>query len=350
MREKMRPVFRKNIRPFSEYLAAFLVSFLLMFGPQAAAAKELRFDLPIKCKMGVDCFIQNYVDVDPSKGRKDYTCGELSYNKHKGTDIRVKTLKDMEAGVAVLAAADGIVSNLREGVEDHYFSKYDKKTQKKVYNIGLGNVVILNHGGGWSTNYAHMKKGSIQVKKGDRVQRGDILGYVGLSGFTIFPHVHFGVRKRKAIIDPFSGPMKTTPCNMTEKSLWTEAAQKQLGYRKSGFLHSGFSALRPKDREHIESGTLTQTLLPRNTPVLFFFSYLFGLQPGDGIHMEITDPNGETVKSHRIKKSTRHRVSYYSFIGNKMPKGGWRKGSYQGKITITRGSDKLTDQASVTLQ
>lgn len=220
---------------FARSIAVALYSVLLMSIAPAALAKQVLFDLPLKCDMGVDCFIQNYVDVDPSKGRKDYTCGELSYNKHKGTDFRVTTLKAMEAGVAVIAAADGIVGNLREGVDDHYFSKYDKETQKKVYNIGLGNVVILKHGDGWTSAYAHMRKGSIRVKKGDRVKRGDILGYVGLSGYTIFPHVHFAVRKRKTVIDPFSGPMKSTPCNMTEKSLWTQDAQKQLAYQNPDF-------------------------------------------------------------------------------------------------------------------
>jgi len=59
-----------------------------------------------------------------------------------------------------------------------------------------GNAVILNIGGGNYALYAHMQPGSIRVKVGDHVTRGQVIGLVGNSGNTIAPHLHFQVMDR----------------------------------------------------------------------------------------------------------------------------------------------------------
>ena len=56
-----------------------------------------------------------------------------------------------------------------------------------------GNSVILDIGGGNYVNYAHFQPGSVRVKEGDRVKRGDVLGLVGNSGNSLAPHLHFHV-------------------------------------------------------------------------------------------------------------------------------------------------------------
>ena len=312
-----------------------------------AVAEPLRFGLPVKCEMGVDCFVQNYVDTDPTKGKQDYQCGTLTYNNHKGTDIRIRSLQEMDQGVAVIAAADGVVGNLRTGVEDHYFQTYDKAKQAEVKKIGLGNVVILRHRGGYTTAYAHMKKGSLQVKKGEQVKRGQILGYIGLSGFTAFPHVHFAVRHKKVVIDPFSGPMASTPCDKPAKSLWTEAAASALKYQPTGFLLSGFATKRPAGREEIETGRFAQTTLTTDAQILIFFSYLFGLQKGDLLHYTITDPDGKVIAKASGKKVPSAKAVYMNYIGKRRPKSGWRPGTYLGKARLTRGSETLRQSATV---
>ena len=56
---------------------------------------------------------------------------------------------------------------------------------------GYGKHVIINHGYGYKTLYAHMSK--IKHKKGYRVKRGDVIGYVGNTGLSIGPHLHYEV-------------------------------------------------------------------------------------------------------------------------------------------------------------
>src|SRR6478735_5957467 len=83
-----------------------------------AAAQDIALRLPVACEIGRDCFIQHYVDRDPSPGVSDYQCGTLTYEEHNGTDIRIPTMAAQKAGVDVIAAADGKVLRVRDGVED----------------------------------------------------------------------------------------------------------------------------------------------------------------------------------------------------------------------------------------
>ena len=87
---------------------------------------------------------------------------------HTGVDIAADT------GRPVKATADGIVS----------FADWSG---------GSGNLVALEHGSGFSTYYAHNRK--LNVKIGQRVKRGDVIGYVGSTGNSTGPHVHYEVWK-----------------------------------------------------------------------------------------------------------------------------------------------------------
>ena len=65
---------------------------------------------------------------------------------------------------------------------------------------GYGRMVVLDHGGGLSTLYAHQS--SMAVSVGDQVLAGDVIGYIGCSGYCTGPHLHFEVREVGAPVDP----------------------------------------------------------------------------------------------------------------------------------------------------
>ena len=65
---------------------------------------------------------------------------------------------------------------------------------------GYGNHVVINHGYGYETLYGHMFK--VNVRVGKYVKRGEILGYVGSTGKSTGPHVHYEVHKNGRPIDP----------------------------------------------------------------------------------------------------------------------------------------------------
>ena len=86
-------------------------------------------------------------------------------------------------GNPVTATADGIVS----------FSGW---------NGGSGNLVVIEHGFGYSTFYAHNKMTAVKV--GQRVKKGDVIAYVGSTGNTTGPHLHYEVWKNGSPVNPKS--------------------------------------------------------------------------------------------------------------------------------------------------
>lgn len=70
------------------------------------------------------------------------------------------------------------------------------------WNGSYGNMVSVRHNGTYSTNYAHMSK--IAVKRGAKVKQGDIIGYVGSTGFSTGPHLHYEMVKNGAKVNPLA--------------------------------------------------------------------------------------------------------------------------------------------------
>ena len=148
---------------------------------------------------GDDQYITNYVDEDPSGYIQDYRCWWVTYNGHWGTDICIPTFYEMDEMITpVLAAADGIVVYIHDG-------EFDRRLE---WNSGaVGNAAIIRHSDDTEGFYWHFKKHSLWVALGDTVQAGDTLGFVGSSGFSNWPHLHFEVQDPNgSLIDPWAGP------------------------------------------------------------------------------------------------------------------------------------------------
>lgn len=95
---------------------------------------------------------------------------------HNGLDLIAP------AGEEVRASADGVVSDV-------------VRSRK-----GLGNVITIDHENGYKTRYAHLA--DMEVRKGMRVKKGRRLGYVGVSGNSFAPHLHYEVLKDTLVMDP----------------------------------------------------------------------------------------------------------------------------------------------------
>ena len=95
-------------------------------------------------------------------------------------------------GQDAIAVADGIVAATRDSIPENIPGANSRAVPITLETVG-GNHVILDIGGGRFAFYAHLKPGSLRVKVGDRVKRGQVVGLVGNSGNSTEPHLHFHI-------------------------------------------------------------------------------------------------------------------------------------------------------------
>ena len=97
---------------------------------------------------------------------------------HEGMDFTART------GTPIYATGDGVVKNADNSLS------------------GYGNHIEINHGFGYLTLYGHLSK--YKVRPGQRVKRGDIIGYVGSTGRSQAPHCHYEVHKDGKVVNPIN--------------------------------------------------------------------------------------------------------------------------------------------------
>lgn len=291
--------------------------------------------LPIDCTIGTDCSIQNYFDHDPGPGFRDYACGSLGYDGHDGTDLRVPSLVPMGQGVAVFAAAPGVVRATRDGMADVSVRTLGREA---IRGREAGNGVVLRHGPDWETQYSHLRRGSVRVRPGERVDAGDVLGLVGLSGNTEFPHLHFEVRYQGRPVDPFVGPGPLEDCGKGARPLWDKRVLRQLAYRPTGLLQAGFSEGAP-DRAVVEAGEAARSSLVRDASAMVFWVEIYGAQRGDRESIRIIAPDG-TVIAQKRGEIERNKAQWLSFAGRKRRGDAWSVGTYRAHYQLRRGNSE----------
>ena len=290
-----------------------------------------RLALPIACEIGVTCELQNYVDRDPGPSEQDYRCGRRTYEGHGGVDFRIPDMAAQRAGVAVLAAAPGTVTRLRDGVEDISV----RTPGVDVSDRQCGNGVVVDHGRGWETQYCHLARGSIIVKTGDTVVSGQALGKVGLSGNTEYPHLHLTVRHMGVTIDPFA-PAPGAACHPATgaaASLWDGPTGQRLAYQDGAVLNAGFAA-GPVAPQAVEAGGV-----PRPTAqsaMMIAYVRAIGLKGGDVQEITLTAPGGEVLATSRLAPLDKDKAQYLLYAGKKRPASGWPQGVYTARYTVIR--------------
>ena len=303
-----------------------------------AAAEDLRFSLPVDCIIGETCFLQSLVDIDTGPGRLDPFCGAASYDGHKGTDIRVRDYAEMRAGMPVLAMADGYVMGARNTAPERLIET--DADRDAVKGKECGNGVLINHGGGWTAQLCHLAKGSVRVRKGDRVKRGQQIGIIGLSGRTAFPHVHVTLRKDNKVIDPMIGLHPGDACGQAGETLWTEEAARELGTETTALLQTGYA-----------DGPVTSTGVMKNEfdkpslegPLVFFATFI-NVRKGDIIEVEISGPEGIIAKS-ASKPLSRNRAVHTIYGGKRgaLPAGS----TYSSSTRLLRDGEVIAEETGV---
>lgn len=302
---------------------------LALAAPWPAVALDLA--LPVDCTPGADCYIQNLVDHDPGPGVTDHACGHLTYDGHDGTDFALPTAADMQAGVAVLAAAPGTVRAVRDGMAD--IAQGDAGAPD-VTGRECGNGVVIDHGGGWETQYCHLAQGSIAVAPGDSVAAGAALGQIGLSGQTEFPHLHLSVRQDGRAVDPFDPDGVIVCGSPAADPLWSVPP----AYAPGGITDTGWATAVP-DYAAIRAG-LPDAAVTGAAPALVLWALMFGGRAGDVVEIDITGPLG-TVVDH-AEALPRDQALFFRAAGLRAPPDGWPAGDYAGTIRLIRDGQAIS--------
>ncbi|MEO6447589.1 MAG: M23 family metallopeptidase [Gemmatimonadaceae bacterium] len=157
------------------------------------------------------------------------------------TGDRLKNESYYAEGVDALAVADGIVVVTKDSIPENVPGATSRAVPITLETIG-GNHVILDLGQGRYAFYAHLQPGSLRVKAGDRVQRGQVLGLVGNSGNSTEPHLHFHI--------------SDSPSPLGSEGLpYTHEQFELVGRCKGGFI--GCAAAPPETRRgELPSGTM----------------------------------------------------------------------------------------------
>ena len=321
-------------RPTPRTTAAASLLAAAFLCPVPALSETLpRFALPVDCRLGQDCFLQQYVDHDPGPGTRELTCGGQTYDGHKGTDFALATRADLARDVAVLAIAPGRVTATRNDMTD---SGYDHSAPDALGGRDCGNGLIIEHGDGWTSQYCHMAEGSVLPRPGTHVTTGTRLGRIGLSGRTEFPHLHLTLRHEGRIVDPFAPDGVNGCATSPARTLWSPDISASTG----GLMDIGFAPHVP-DYDAIRAGTAPRAIASE-APALVLWVFAHGGRQGDVIELEITGPEGQIIRHRALLKTSQARL--FRAAGKKRKTDRWPPGAYLGRATLWRGSEKIGER------
>ena len=305
-----------------------------------AHAQDFRISLPVTCEIGSQCYVQNLPDIDPGPGVMDPLCSAAAYDGHSGTDFGVPSMVDVARGVAVVAVADGVVARTRDGIADRIVQT--EADRAAVDGVECGNGVLIDHGGGWQTQYCHLREGSIAVDPGDRVARGDVIGAIGSSGFAEFPHVHLSVIRDGVDIDPFTGEPFEGKClkrGDPSASLWDREALAALPPIMTQFASMGFAD------GAVDSDALVVS--PPGLPLsgsdaMVGWVRAINLARGDQLALRVLAPDGSIFAETTTEPMERPRATQTLFAGRSRPP---ETGTYVLEVAVIReGLVLVSDQ------
>jgi hypothetical protein len=307
----------------------FFIFFTFIFSQ--AFSMELSF--PLKCNLGTNCFFQNFFDHDLGEGIQDYKCGTMTTPNQKGTSIRVADTNQMIKGIEVIASAPGTVISIQNNIPDQVLTE---QVKKNLLGQECGNNIILSHGKGLQTRYCHMMRNSVIVAPGDKIERKQSLGLLGLSGFTKYPHLEFLVIKDDQLIDPFYPAENITNCSQSQNSLWIDS--NAMNYHDSQVISSGFSSTLPQLNQ-VVLGDHHPAFLPWSTKRLVFWIQIIGAKKEDIHSIIIYNQRDQIIaESSNNVLDANQSVGIFSIV-HELTSGNLAPGLYKGLFIAERMID-----------
>jgi hypothetical protein len=177
------------------------------------------------------------------------------------------------------------------------------------------------------------------VHPGDRVRAGQVLGLVGLSGQTEFPHLELIVERDAVPVCPFTGLDGSTGCNAPGAApLWDAETARTVRYIATAAIGAGFED-RAFEATDARTGFTDKPEFQPSAEAVVFWATMIGVRKGDVEELTLRAPDG-TVIAHQRNVVERNQVRRMRLIGRRLPEGGhWPAGEYVGEYAVLRGAD-----------
>lgn len=264
--------------------------------------------------------VNNFVDSNNASTVQDWNCGNRTYSGHLGIDIDLWpfTWSMMDNNhIAAIAAAPGRVVAAVDNQNNENNCGQTGENQN-------WNYVAIRHDDSSTSFYGHLRNNSLQVVVGQIVVAGEILGYVGSSGISSNPHLHFEVNSQAVVssqqaglIDPYQGS-----CNfLNSNSRWV--AQKP--YREPAIVRVMTHGSQPAlpdfmgNNNYCRSGEIKNdkaNFAPNDS--IYFGVAVRDFMEGGSFTLSVFDPNGALWFS-SVGTTTTTRNRSYNTIPLKIP-------------------------------
>jgi murein DD-endopeptidase MepM/ murein hydrolase activator NlpD len=198
-----------------------------------------------------------------------------------------------------------------------------------------GNGVAITHPGGWETQYCHMAKGSVRVKNGQAVEKGTVLGLVGMSGNAEFPHLHLTVSHNQQKIDPFAWDSPPGACGSATHSLWSKDAALALAYHSPNVVNMGFAPGQVSMGD-VESGRALDERPLVDSPMIVAYVRAIGLKSGDIQILTLRGPGGVALAHNQTSPLDGDKAQLIYFIGKRRTVPAWPAGAYEAQYEVRR--------------
>lgn len=293
---------------------------------QPVPPPSFRMQLPLGGTPNVDWSILNYVDLDSGPGAADFLGGNYTYNGHDAIDFMLPNFAAMDRGVPVYAAAAGRVERVLDGQWDRYTD----------CTFATENFVLIDHGDGWETNYAHFRLNSIVVASGQMVEAGDLLGYIGSSGCSSDAHLHFALWHYEVPVETYLQP----------ENYWLPEAILPYAGDTPGVTDFG-----------VTDGVVTSDLMKERPPDRYtfepvggqgprFWARVHGLPAGTTLTVRWYQPNGNLYGSPQTTVlSSENRYGQHTAIrplSPSAPQGTWQVALEIDGLEVARDTFQVT--------
>jgi hypothetical protein len=279
-------------------------------------------------------------DVDRGDGTLDPLCGQVTYQGHTGWDFRLRSLNDITQDVPVIAIADGFVSRVRDGVPDQIFDSTNDRL--RLRDKECGNGMVIDHQGGLSSQYCHLKNGSPSVRPGTQVRKGERIGSIGSSGVAEFPHVHLSVRLNGKLVDPLTGKAlgnEAHACGDLSGSLLDTASREALVQPTVAVLDVGFAGTPPELSNLVRGGGPPLATSRSNSTIAWLWA--INVDAGSQFRIKLVGPGEALLIDHTTSALPRRKANYLAYVGRKV---GAKAGAYRLTVEIIHGEKQIASR------